>query len=282
MPNNKIALVLLACAAVSCSHEGETRLIISASRPEAVRTVLNDDRTVSFTEGDCISVIDGGGSVRKFTSETVYEDGSADFLGSIITPADDYVAIYPHNSSYTFYGSGVLLCIPDVQTATADSFDPAANISIGRTESIVAGTTALQLRNVCALVKFSVPEGTSYGGAVLVTGYDYLTGQMVCSADDASLSPTGDGSSSMVTLDGNIAGGHWYYFAVSPATLSNGLALYLFDGAADAAELENYSTIKSTTRSITLERSMVLNLGIVGAEPGASFNPIDGETTFEW
>lgn len=287
MLKRKIILILAACVMTACSQNVEEALLkltITVRQDNAdSRTVLGEDNSVSFVSGDHIAVFDGAAVKRDFTTSAVYDDGSADFTGSISEPADSYIAVYPDHDGCYFYGNYVHIVIPETQTAVAGSFDPAANISVGSTTSITGDTHSLNLKNVCALLKFSVPEGQSYSTAILVTMNDNMAGGMLCTLDgEPTLFPADEGPSDFVTLQGSITGGNWYYMAVKPDVLEGGFALYLFDEQVSSDELEKYSTIKSTTKTVTLQRSRILNLGIIGAEPGATFEPLDGEIVLNW
>ncbi len=282
MHNYKIALLAAACLMTACSKECEKTLTISV-HPEGTgtKTVLMEDRSVAFTDTDCLAVFDNL-ECRKFTASAVYDDGSADFTGSLTTPANGYVAVYPYQNSCYVYGNSICITIPDVQNAVAGSFDPAANISVGRSVIVSEDTHSLTLKNVCSLIKFAVPEGKTYKAASIMTSNLYLAGEMFCTPGDVpTLEPTGETIASSVTLIGTITGGNWYYIAVRPVDLSDGFALYLYDKAEDV-ENYNYATIKYTTNAVSFERSRILNLGIIGAEFGAGFEPLAGETVLEW
>lgn len=286
MKKNRLAILLVACFAVACGRDVEpvcTELRITA-RPEsaATRTVLRQDNSVAFVSTDTLAVFDGSGRAQKFTTSAVYDDGSADFAGTVTTPAESYIAVYPYSGNCGLYGDDVIINIPAEQTAVAGSFDPAANVSVGLTESLAFDTHSLALKNVCALIKFSVPEGQSYSTAILFT-FDAIAGKMLCSVSDTpTLTPQIDEYYSTVTMQGRIEGGKWYYMAVNPTVLQDGFALYLFDSTATEDQLENYAMVKSTSQDVTLSRSRILNLGIIGAEPGAAFEPLAGETVLDW
>ena len=288
MSNKRLAILLVACIVAACGRDVEpvrTELRITA-RPEAAastRTMLRQDNSVAFADADKLAVFDGAAVKREFVTSAVYNDGSADFMGSISEPADSYIAVYPDHNGCYLYGNYVHIVIPETQAAVAGSFDPAANISVGTTASIAGDTHSLNLKNVCALLKFSVPEGQSYSTAILVTMNDNMAGGMLCTLDDEpALYPADEGPSDFVTLQGSITGGNWYYMAVKPDVLEGGFALYLFDEQVSSDELEKFSMIKSTSKTVTLQRSHILNLGIIGAEPGAAFEPLAGETILDW
>ncbi len=279
--------MLAACVLTACGQtveEAQLKLTIKAKQDNAdTRTVLGEGNSVSFVSGDSIAIFDGAAAKREFTTSAVYNDGSSDFTGSISEPADSYIAVYPYHDGCYLYGDYVHVVIPDIQTAVAGSFDPAANISVGSTTSITGDTHSLTLKNACALLKFSVPEGQSYSTAIFLSMNDYMAGGMFCTVgDNPALLPAAEETSAFVTLQGDITGGNWYYMAVRPDVLANGFALYLFDGQATPAELETFSMVKSTGKTVTLQRGHILNLGIIGAEPGAAFEPLDGEIILDW
>lgn len=279
MSGHGISLLIAACIMSACSVDYATKITISA-RPESTKSGFDADGKIAFVDGDCMTIFDGSHN-RKFTTSAVYDDGSADFSGVVSTPQDSYIAVFPYQENCNLYGDGVRLNILHVQEAVAGSFDPLTNLSVGRAE-IVGGKYSVNLKNVCALLKFSVPEGTSYAAAMLQTNYEYLTGAMLCSVDDTPvLTPDYEPTTSSVILKGTITGGNWYYMAVSPAVLEGGFALHLFDSTQDL-DRGSFSTVKATNTTITLKRSEILNLGIIGAEPGAAFENIAGETVFEW
>ncbi len=269
MQNLRFALLCAACLATACTQEivESTRLTICA-QPETntpkTRTVLDADNGVSFVSGDILTIFDGT-KVREFSTSEVYPDGSADFSGFITTPQDSYYTVYPSEAGKALEDNRVLVHIPNVQTATADSFDPKANVSIGRTESIDFSKHNLALKNVCSLIKFSVPEDKSYAAAVLLTGSNaVLTGDLYYTMDDvpAFYNAADDYQTNEVTLKGNITGGHWYYIAVNPCTLKGGFALYFYDSE-EALAGGYFATYKNTEKDVTLERSKILNLGVV-------------------
>ena len=282
MYRHNIIILLAACMLTACSKDCEKTLTISAlTEGNGTKTVLMEDRSVAFTESDCLAVFDNA-ECRKFTVSAVYDDGSADFTGSLTTPANGYYAVYPYQDNCYVYGDKVCFTIPDVQSAVAGSFDPAANISVGRSVIVSEDTHSLTLKNVCSLVKFAVPEGKTYEAALLMTSNLYLAGEMLCTPGSApSVEPTGETAASSVTLLGTITGGNWYYMAVRPVDLADGFALHLFNKAEDV-ETYNYATVKYTTNAVSFKRSRILNLGIIGAEFGAGFEPLAGETIFEW
>ncbi|MBQ0077066.1 MAG: hypothetical protein KBS55_00305 [Bacteroidales bacterium] len=300
MNHSRIALLLGAAVLMAACNNAAPlyRIKISAAaenptgtpaKPAAVKnatkTVLEEDLSVSFTSSDRIAVFSENGLANPFTVSTLYEDGSADFSGTVDYEDDSYIAMYPYQTgSSALVSTGeVLVKIPAVQTAVAGSFDPEAGISIGRTVNTNGNIHSLELKNVCALLKFSVPVGESYSVAELITGDDvYLSGDLVFLANEDPVNTyVVDFESSDVQLCGTIEGGNWYYIAINPVTFEHGFALHLYEKESDV-ESGRYATVKSTNASVSLKRSEILNLGIIGTDAGAGFEPVAGETIFEW
>lgn len=284
MFDKRIILLLAASVIAGCSKDIERTLVIRAhTESSGTKTVLLEDLSVAFSADDRLAVFDGAGSRREFSIQTLYDDGSADYMGSISTPASSYTVVSPYMNGCYLADGDLVVTVPEVQTAVAGSFDPAANVSVGCTETFFGGANTLSLKNVCALLKFSVPEGTSYGSALILSAGNSLSGEFSCTVGNApEASPVTGKTLDHVILKGGISGGNWYYMAVCPSVLEGGFAFYLFDGEGSMEKLEDFSTVKSTARAVTLKRNVILNLGIIGAEPGAAFEGLDGTVKFEW
>lgn len=285
MPKFGTLLLLSVLFVSACSENfGETLTISAIGENPHTKTSLAQNNSIVFTSNDSLAIFDGAG-MKKFNIVTLYEDGSADFQGSVTEPATKYIAVYPYqNIIEKKSDEAVEITIPTTQKATDNTFDPVANVSVGITQSITQESHSLSLKNVCSLIKFSVPEGTSYKYVILKpNGSEYLTGRMSCTISDTpSLTPVESGKSPLAILDGNVEGGNWYYIAVNPTTLAKGFSIYLFDVQSYGVDLSNCTPIRSTNSSVTLKRSDILNIGILGAEPGAAFTPLAGETVFVW
>ena len=259
----------------------------------STKTILSADNKVLFQSGDAISVFDVsvGEDTYSSTAKNVKfdmdgepaSDGSASFTGSLENEMDSYMTVYPYQESshlevkflngqpikYEVYAD-----IPAIQAATPGSFDPAANVSVAKSQKTENGD-ALYFKNLCSLIKFSIPEGESYAKIVFrANNSELLAGTSVVSS---SIGETGfifsgilnDGAAS-VALTGEIDGGNWYYIAVNPADLDKGFSIDMYDTA------DHMLCTKSSSKKVNLKRSVILNLGEISGDwlgEGTAVNP---------
>lgn len=148
-----------------------------------------DDRNnVVFSATDALAVFDLSGQKTKFTVlNGPYSDGTADFTGTVNEDDDRYYALYPYSDDATstiktISGtpgfSAIVAEVPTVQQAVAGSFDPAAALSAGIAFKSDDGCT-LALSNLCAMIKFSVPDTITVSKAVFKTkGTESIAGPL--------------------------------------------------------------------------------------------------------
>ena len=228
------------------------------------RSVLNSDKTVSFQAGDEIKIFyegaqgegTGSNSGKKFT--TTAGGATATFTGEAEAGKPKYWALYPYQAdaykTECVDGDVIELEIKLNQTATAGSFDPTANVCIAESTD---GKT-FEMKNVCSLVKFCVPAGKIYEKARIISkGSDiYIKGTYKTSNCELNYA---DGSGVNVFLKGTIEGGNDYYIAVAPGTSATGLDFYLYNNESDTTP----AVQKTTSKSVTFNRSKILNLGVI-------------------
>lgn len=245
----------------------EGSVIISARTASDTKAVLRDGTVVAFRDTDSLSVFSGtvyGFYNDGFKALNIYTDGTADFQGNLTEPTDEaMVVMYPYQKDATHgkYGpeaSGqrkLYFTIPAVQTATAGSFDPAAFICTGLTESASDGTISVSLSTVCALVKFTMPEGNYSKVTLTANAGESFAGKCYVSKYGEYKDINVEESQSTVTLKGSLAGGQTYLLAVAPTTASKGITVQIFD------EEGHLAGEKSTTNEVVFTRNRILNIG---------------------
>lgn len=252
------------------------QITISASGEGAgTRTALaggtGDDRNnVVFNESDELAVFDLSAQKSRFTipSGGLMDDGSADFTGTVSEDDDIYYAIYPYSDdvsanmktlSGTLVYSEISFEVPAQQQTVQGNFDPKAAFAAGQVIKS-DGKYRTALNNLCALVKFSVPEGMEFSKAVFkANGDESIGGQGVVRINHSTGSLTSVTVSSddvsEISLEGTITGGEWYYFSVLPQTLSQGFTVRLYDEEGVPV------SSRATTKNVNLTRNLILNLG---------------------
>ncbi|MGM9735726.1 MAG: hypothetical protein ACI3ZL_04880 [Candidatus Cryptobacteroides sp.] len=212
------------------------------------KTVL-DGVTVLWNSSDRIAVFNGI-EMAEFTTTTPDRSASADFTTTDLSfaPAETYLAAYPYSDDLLFADGKVIVTLPAIQTATASSFDPDANITVAS-----GPADALYFRNVCSYLKFTVPYGMTDLTSVELSsnGGETLASMVTVTCSDAS-SDSPEGSSSVV-LEGDFREGETYYMAVLPVTLDKGFTLTM--------TRSGETSVMTTDKTFTFTRSRSANIG---------------------
>lgn len=273
-----IVLMAISMAFASCTKEivdeetvavkGEVTFTASSDDKDAdTRTHLGESNTVLWSDDDMISIFSNG-EHNKFTLASGANTSDGKFVGTCDTGGDIY-AIYPYsqNNEVNILSNGTLDYSKIVwnganQTAVKNSF-PLGSPMMACAKNIEEGASEIPLsfQNVCAIVKFTTDyackkvvfsaneSNANLASEKLVVDYDL---------NDKPHINTYSGGSKTITLTGkdgaNLEAGT-YYFAVMPEELDNGFIIS-FTNIYDEKTLT-----KSTTKSVTLKRNTILNLG---------------------
>ena len=251
--------------------EGRISAGIEAN-PAATRTTLGEGNFVLWQEGDHISVLRPAN--YEFTLASGAGSRSAEFSGTDFDKTSGYWALYPYNIGAVTLENDTRVAIPwsgTPQTAVKGSFDPALALMLGFSTS-----ESVSFRQVLSYIKFTTDFPCtsvrfSASGDVVATK---LTVEMDGDGNPEIIST--EGGSSVVTLSGGgsrIEPGT-YLIAVLPTTLSSG-----FNISFETAEGNIYDVYKSTSRSVTLKRAGILDLGTFHASDYAIPSEWRGEGT---
>ena len=191
------------------------------------KTVLSG-LNINWSPAEKIYLFDGT-APRAFTSTNDAEASAVSFSGSASLAAS-YYAVYP---SGTISGKVISTTIPVIQSATANSFAPKANVAVAYTESNPTGENVLQFKNVGAVVKIQLTNddvrkvkleainGEKMSGPVNVTfgeGPSFTSAIVPAEAE------------SCVVLDGgasNLSANTPYYLAIYPNNYEGGFRITL-------------------------------------------------------
>ena len=158
-------LALAAVVAVSCVKEQnpgveapEKTLVPMEflACAEKTKTALADDgMSVEWIEGDQVAIFDGSnknGDADEGQRFKAQSSGAAVLLAGDADPAaQEYYAIYPYSSGHSLNNGVFTTQIKAQQTVQAGSMAENCAVVVGKA---VAGSTKLEFKNVCALVKF--------------------------------------------------------------------------------------------------------------------------------
>lgn len=247
-----------ALTAVSCSTDaieevtpaepvqtGTVEMTFSASNDET-RTLLDyDNRQTLWTDGDTISILDDQGGNNEFTIKE-HDGVSAIFTGKVNEGATKFVAVYPYNAAYSWDGTTISgVEIPAAQTCTAGSFPEESNITV----AVADENYSLAFKNVCSILKFTVPEFTQTITEITISANNALAGTVNVTADGEDPVHELVSGENTVTLTGTFEAGKSYFCAVIPGEQNN--LEVRFNG---------YLSKSATGKSLNFKRSIIMDL----------------------
>lgn len=237
------------------------------------RTSLVDGKAVHWNGGDNIVVIPSdleepvlNLAEYKFSStlEVGQTAATTSFTGNALE-ADTYIAFYPFERIQEYEGYNTIkFNLPNEQKAVPGGFESGINLAWARTES---GSTTLQFKNLCTLVKFSI-DSDEIANIESVTLKDKegtaISGEMGGAVKSYNsrfyFQFYSDVASPSVTLKGPFETAKDYYFVVYPLGLKYGFTLTF--NMKDAPS----PILTSTGLSKDLVPGTILDLGTVKVE----------------
>ena len=155
-----LGIATLVAVMVSCEKEQRTTPLLQPMTfrvnaeqsvdPSASKAALDENRNVTFSAGERISVFDGVAN-NPFTADA--SGRAVDFSGSAAS-AEVYNILSPYDDNATISGNVITATVPKVQTAVLGGADPRALLAVARTSS----TGEIHLKNVVGLLKVTVPN----------------------------------------------------------------------------------------------------------------------------
>ncbi len=223
------------------------------------RSALNGNNGVDWQTGDEISVFDavGDGHNQRFTLTGAATEGI--FSGEASSEATSFTAVYPYTDGATLNEVGIVsgITLPAEQTATADSFDPAAalmmavsttdkkyNLDFKNAVSLVKVTPKFD----CTKIELAAADGES---SAILAGKGTLNwndGQPKINITE-EISPK-------ITLTGSISKDNSYYIVVPTGTLNR-----MWKITFTANDVNKTVYTRYCSKSLTIERNKIINLG---------------------
>lgn len=258
-----LTLILSACSSEEDTNPDNRNLkhITFTAGQSQTRTIIDgtDAKQINWQAGETISILDGTSTTRSFklTSEAGKPEGIFDGMAQ---ETGIYTAVYPYQEKgLVLDGNSVKgAWLDSVQTATAGTFDPKANLMMARTSS---GDKILQFHNMTAFVKVTPQMDCEQITIVSADSTKALAGTMTMTLDEdgkASATVTGN-ASHQVSLTGNIEAGKTYYIAIAPAALEGGIRMGI-----TTTDGKHYCKDASKLAAFTANK--VLNLGSISID----------------
>uniref|UniRef100_UPI00405729CF hypothetical protein n=1 Tax=Alistipes sp. TaxID=1872444 RepID=UPI00405729CF len=247
-----------ALTAVSCSNDlteevtpaepvqtGTVEMTFSATLDET-RTLLDyENRQTLWSDDDTISILDDQGGNNEFTIKE-HDGVSAIFSGKVNEGATKFVAVYPYNAKYTWDGTTISgIEIPATQACVAGTFPEESNITV----AVADENYSLAFKNVCSILKFTVPSFAQAITKVTISANNALAGGVDVTAEGEAPAHELVSGNQTVTLTGNFEAGKSYFCAVIPGEQNN--LEVRFNG---------YLSKSATGKSLNFKRSVIMDL----------------------
>lgn len=267
-------LLLSALALFSACQKSEQQapakgesIVFTASFAPETKTVINGKQ--SLWNQDEIRIFNGNHSeaqtyvtdaTKAATAEFKIKDETASLTGT------SFIAVCPNSLATEAWWNGSVdktinkLWLKPEQTATAGTYDPEGHVAVAYTEN-----TALEFKNACALLKFTIKSDNIKEVCVYSTGA-VLSGNFNFNTEgQGSITTTAVGedtyvSNNYVKIKGDFVNGQTYYMSCIPGILANGFTLEVVNDKAAKGKDNVY------TKPIELKRNSIYNLGEVKYE----------------
>lgn len=267
-------LLLSALALFSACQKSEQQapakgesIVFTASFAPETKTVISG--TKSLWNKDEIRIFNGNHSEAQeyvtdaasaATAEFKIKNTEATFTGT------SFIAVCPNSlATAAWWNSSAdktinKLYLKPEQTATVGTYDPEGHVAVAYTEN-----TALEFKNACALLKFTIKSDNIKEVCVYSTGA-VLSGNFNFNTEgQGSITTTAVGedtyvSNNYVKIKGDFVNGQTYYMSCIPGILANGFTLEVVNDKAAKGKDNVY------TKPIELKRNSIYNLGEVKYE----------------
>lgn len=233
--------------------------------PDEISTKTSLDETtgsVSWVTGDKLKLVceDGADFITDALTEAdIKEGGTATFKATNV-PAGKTLkwAVYPSDIETSLSDGKFSVTVPQVQDGKFEH----ASIEVGE----IGENNSITLKNVCALIKFTVAEANTGAAKVFIGGNGApLNGKATITSDILATSYTNieDIPDYQPNVEIDIPGPGTYYAAILPAK-TTGLSMQIYS-ADNTLLAENISS-----RSLDAPRKAIKNLGELRSTPFAN------------
>ena len=267
MKTNFIALCALALSLVALSSCNKADVETVEAQGQEVKFKVFSEETKAYlasgitnwSEGDIIYVLDQEGkwyNSSKLGSGTVVE---AEFTFPTFPANPTYALFVGANNSETLGiedGQVTANLISEQSISNNNSFGKNANLTIGEVVKVDETTYGASLKNVCGLLKFTVPAGIT---SVKIEGNngEILSGVVYIDYNEGQPEWTAKEGVNEVTVIPKKSGENYtagtYYACVLPQTFEKGITVTLTD-------INGNTAVTAGSNPLTLKRNKVVEL----------------------
>lgn len=246
----KYMILLAAFAIAACATEEmpekvrqDKQALTFIADAVATKTTLNDDWTVSWNEGDEVSILWRGGQA---TSKARLE-GDRAYFSAVVEEVSEYYAVYPSTVVASVGVDGKLsLQLPSQQAGTFEgcaviiAHTTREKLDFGQFKSAVAMVRFTLDDTSITRARFASPDGSAVGGSIIA---------------DASLEVTAEASGTAIDVD--LDGSGTYYLSLLPGLSLPGLSFQLGNESAWKGE-----AVSSSPASIAAGQVLCVNSSV--------------------
>ena len=240
----------------------------------SVKTSLNSDGTVSWSDKDQIAVIDCINEVRPFSSSISEDRTSATFKGNVADGTEQFYAVYPFGSVTAADKSSISVTLPASRNPTPGTFENNLNISVasGSKSPGVEEVNGVKFNNLCGLLRFTMPDELGSINKVSFTANRAIAGDLTITKATMNFTDV-TGTVSTITKEGNFEKGSTFYFVITPGDI---VGFSISVTTTDGIEFT-----KSSDKTIEIYAGQSKNLGVIPMVANAAYSGLSAAHTFE-
>ncbi len=188
------------------------------------KTSVSSDGTVSWSDGDLISIFDNSAAAQSHNNSFTYA-GDGKFSGQVPEDATEFYALYPYSAAASFAGGSISTTLPADQIAAVGTFADNVAIMAGKVSD-----GSIEFKNLCSHISFTLAVEGVKSITLMGNSSEALCGTFSVSFTDGEPSVTVSKPETYVRLynaDGSALAQGTYYFTVLPVEFEDGFTVIL-------------------------------------------------------
>lgn len=217
-----VCMIAASCLKDASFESGKQNLSepLTISTETQTKTSLNGSE-VHWSSDDVVAIFDNTNTKNRF--QAVSTNGiNAEFSGEVTSGTTMIYAVYPYDLANSANGSILNVTIPVEQSSKEGSFAEEHNISVAKAVKTpgVEAIEGITFKNVCALLKFTVPAYLTDVTKVTLSSNSVIAGDMVIdySEENPTCTMSAEGNKS-ISMTGSYAAESTFWFVLAPGTL---------------------------------------------------------------
>lgn len=217
-----VCMIAASCLKDASFESGKQNLSepLTISTETQTKTSLNGSE-VHWSSDDVVAIFDNSNTKNRFQAVST-NGNNAEFSGEVTSGTTMIYAVYPYDLANSANGSILNVTIPVEQTSKDGSFAEEHNISVAKAVKTpgVEAVEGITFKNVCALLKFTIPAYLTDVTKVTLSSNSVIAGDMVIdySEENPTCTMSAEGSKS-ISMTGSYAAGSTFWFVLAPGTL---------------------------------------------------------------